>query len=213
MELIRNWLSSKQNFYVGAALYKRFGSNQALKDLLTKGATPFNQQLLLKELQKLATGEVKRTVVFQPMETVIEMPASSNKVLAALKEEWLLPYKQMNYLIQQLDRYQGDEPGFRQKRGELAQEILAKEQQCMQVWEKRDYYLQHGKLPHAPGADQKIIPTDPSDLGRAIETCKRNIRRNHKKLKDDPTNALHAQRYNEYCDWYEKLTGKKYINE
>ncbi|MFZ4705386.1 MAG: hypothetical protein ACOYMF_05200 [Bacteroidales bacterium] len=54
-EKILNWLKLDRKFKTGFSLYNQFGNNLALKTTFNRqGETPFNQQLLMEELRKLA---------------------------------------------------------------------------------------------------------------------------------------------------------------
>lgn len=209
MYAVQTWLSGQRNFYVGKSIYKTLGKNQRLKDLLEKGKTPTAEELLLKAMQDLVTAPV--TIPSTPLitKTTDEMPAGTDPVQQSIRAEWMAPYQQMNYKRHELDRYDTDSIEHIKARKKLAFEILELEQQCMKLWEKRDYYLKHGKLPDI--AEKVIeVPTDPVELGKLIESIKKNIRRNRKLQVEHPDKPVYAEKYKEYKQKFEQLTGKPY---
>lgn len=188
MELIKNWLSGKRNYFVGAILYKQFGTDQEKKKLFEGKPTLHLQQVLEQSLSELLE---KPKVVLQPTpvkKETEEMPASADAVLEALRAEWLPLYQRMNYLRHELDKWEGNSTEAIKARGPLAFEILNLEQQCMRIWERREYYLKNGTLPEVKPQKTTEIPQDPVELGKKLETLKRNIRRNKAKAKQHPDN-------------------------
>jgi hypothetical protein len=197
MELIKKWLSGKRNYLVGAVLYKQFGSDGLLKKLFEGSRTDHTQQLLEEALSALLQ---KPKEVLQPAAKkgdADEMPKSEDPVLEALRNEWLLPYQKMNYLRHELDRYLDNTEDEIAKRKALCDQILELEQQCMKTWTKRDHYMKHGQLPEVKEF-QKPIPRDPVELGKAIETAKRNIRRNKAAAEKHPDNPIYPQKAKQY---------------
>ena len=106
-----------------------------------------------------------------------------------------------------MDKYGGDNSAsVRAACNELCQQILSLEQECMQIWEKRDFYEKNGRLPDIKTKEVKI-PTDPLQLATFIQSCLRQIRR-YRLTKD--TNSKHAQLYLDYISKYKKATGNEY---
>lgn len=216
MKLITDWLASRRNYIVGAVLYRKFGTDPKLKELFSSPETPHTAARLATELEALLA---KPKVVLQapaPAAEAGEMPASQDPVLQALRNEWQPLYQQMNYLRHQLDHTRA--PGAEQDlsleapaidnspeaialRLPMVFQILELEQACMRVWERRDHYLQHGRLPEAPAAPAPVateIPQDPLEAGRFLETLKRNARRNRQLARQNPDNADYALRARDY---------------
>jgi hypothetical protein len=211
VQIIKNWLSGKQNFVVGTTLYKTFGTNEDLKKLLEKGETTFSKKQLVDELTKLVEGGKKVSVPITPMQKDTgEMPPGDDAVLIALRNEWVPLYAKMNLLRHRLDDKGNDNsPEAIAYRKPIAAEIRQLEKECNAIWEKRDYYLQNGKLPFV--TEKKFqIPTDPLELGRLAETLKKNIRRNRKLMKDQPAEPRYAQLYESYKTKFKEVTGKDY---
>ena len=216
MQILLNWLSGTQNFSVGAMLYQSFGTNQALKDLLEMGETPFAAELLAEELKKLAENGVKET----PMVTdhadldAAEMPESENEILQALKNEWQPFYQEMNLLRHELDRYGDDNSdaaiAWRKPRARKIKEL---EQQCIGIWKNRDYYEKHGKLPFTAEKHSLEIPTDAIQLAGLIGNIKKYIRRYRKLMQDKPGEPKYVQLYNDYKQQHKTVTGVEYVEK
>lgn len=213
MELIKKWLSGNRNFIVGAILYKKFGTDEKLKKLFDAKPDAYAVRRLEEELCKMATGnKATRQRAVTSIPDGAEMPESKDPVMKALRNEWLVPYKRMCYLQQELDRVTGDEsyPLYDvkninseeaiAKRKPIAFEILELEQECMKVWERSKHYEKEGKLPEVKSVDEFVIPDDPIELGKLIETTKRNIRRNKQlalKHPEEPQYPLLQKQYEE----------------
>lgn len=208
MYIIENWLNGPRNFYVGKAIYKTVGADKKLQHLLENGKTPIAEELLLKAMQKLCSSPTAPPVS-KPMETVDEMPKTADPVLNSIREEWIKPYQEMNYKRHQLDQYKGNDAAMVAKRKPLAFDILDLEQQCMKAWKKRDYYLQHGKLPDVAEV-KKELPSDPVELGKYISNLAKNIRRNKQLMKQHPDKPVYTQKYEQYKQEYIDATGSAY---
>lgn len=201
MELIQKWLSGKKNFHVGTILYKKFGTDEKLKKLFGGKPDAYLEKRLEEELKKLLQ---KPKIVLQPKVVhkieAEEMPESKDPVLKALREEWMKPYQRMKYLQHELDRHEGNTPETIATRKLIAFEILQLEQECMRTWDRRRRYLKEAKLPEVKEPGEFVIPSDPFELQRLIDTTKRNIRRNKQlaaKHSDKPQYALLQKQYEE----------------
>jgi hypothetical protein len=240
MKLIRKWLDSSRNFYVGAALYNSFGKDEHVLKVLSKGRTDISQALLVQMLEKLLISPVSieihnaavitqqvnhspgRTIPhFKDSHTPMppparpaagEMPDGDDLVLKALKNEWMAPYQRMNFLRSQLHQYGAtNDSNAIASRGEKALEILRLERECMEIWQRRDYYLENKALPDViqKGFEK---PTDPVALGSAIEATKRRIREWRTKSQANQANSHAAEKYLHYRKQYFLLTGTEYKN-
>lgn len=221
MELIHKWLSGNKNFIVGAILYKKFGTDAKLKKLFEGAHDAYKHKRLEEELRKLLQKPKLVVQVDKKLSEAGEMAESKDPVLKAIREEWTKPYQRMKYLQGELDRTAGSEsfPLYDintinskeniAKRKEIAFEILELEQECMRIWKRRNYYLQEGKLPEVKEKKYEV-PTDPVELGRKIETLKRNIRRNKEraeKFQDKPQYPLLQKQYEEELEFIMKMKG------
>jgi hypothetical protein len=206
MDLINKWLSGKKNFHVGAILYKKFGTDEKLKKLFEGKPDPYTQKRLEEALVTLA--QKPKVVLQSPSKTESdEMPASVDPVLSSIRQQWRPIYQRMNYLRHELDKYEGNSPEVIAKREPIAFEILDLEQQCMVIWKRRRHYEQHGSLPDVKPVEAPL-PDDPVELGKMIETAKRNIRRNKQYAAEYPNNPSYPQRVKNYEAELERILKK-----
>ena len=208
MLLIDRWLQGNKNFIVGKNLYDKYGTNKAIKALFDKGETPYALEMMVKELTTInEKGERPITPVNKEKAILLPMPKGSDSVFNSLEAEWRGNYARINFLRIDMDKYGGDNSAMvRAARHISCKEILKLEKECMQIWEKRDYYEKHGRL---PDMDEKEVelPTEPLQLATLIQSCLRQIRR-YRTTKD--TNSKHAQLYQDYILKYKKITGDDY---
>jgi uncharacterized protein YifE (UPF0438 family) len=204
MILIERWVNGSQNFIVGRALYNRFGSDDALKTLFAKGESAFAKEKLHHALVKIKESG-KRTPARADVHAFIAMPKGTDAVLQSIEKEWKPLYQRMNLLRHKLDQFStANSPSVQGMCKPICKEILELEQQCMALWKKRDYYEEHGQLPEVK-EEEFVMPEDPVALGKMIETLKKNIRRNKKKAKDEPSNPLYPALVKKYEDQLQKI--------
>lgn len=225
--LISKWLKSKNNFFVGSVLYEKFGTDDKLKSLFSDCTTP--DDYLKKRLEQELIDLSKKTdlpliSLSKPVQSLAtgDMPVSDDAVLKALRNEWLPLYQKMNYLRHELDRVASEEfplynadvdqpdnsPMAIAKRKPIAFEILELEQQCMLIWHKRDHYIKSGQLPEAKEKKTEL-PADPVELGKLIETLKRNVRRNKQKMDQHPDKVVYALKYQQYKAQLDEILEKQ----
>lgn len=208
MYVIEQWLKGKKSFVVGRTLYMTFAKDKAVKKLLQQGETPYAAELLERKMRELLQAPIAVATATKTKETE-EMPGSSDPVLERLRNEWQQPYQRMNYLRHQLDSYQGNSMENVAARKEIAFEILELEQQCMQIWEKRDHYLATGSLPDAKPKTPEL-PTNALELAKMLNSLKKNIGRNRSKMKQYPNVAKYALLYEDYKAQFKRITGHEY---
>lgn len=206
MELIKKWLSGSRNYHIGVVLYNQFGKDEKLKQYFKGSPDNIKQDRLAKELSALQQKPIEALLPALNSEAD-EMPESKDPALKALKNEWSPLYQRMQYLRHELDRYTGNTADVIEKRRPIAKEILQLEQDCMEIWARRDYYLKHKTLPNI-SKEEDPIPTDPVELGKKIETLKRNIRRNKKLSEQHPDNVVYAIRVKDYQEQLDKILNK-----
>lgn len=207
-DILTNWLNGSQNFIVGRAFYKYIGKDERVKELLKKGESPASKNILVDAITDIF--KLPSLIPQQKHTATDEMPGGQDIVLTALKEEWMPLYQKMNYLRTSLDKYSdSNSEDAIEYRSPIAFEILDIEKQVMFIWHKRDYYLQHGKLP-ATQTKEKEIPTDPFELGRYVENIKKNIRKNRQKMQRPGADAKYAELYQKYLGDFREVTGKDY---
>ena len=197
MILIERWLNGNQNFIVGKVLYSHFGNDRSLRELFDKGETPFAKDMLCKALKTIHEFGCRTTK--QPeIAQFMPMPAGTDKILQAIEEQWKPLYQHMNFLRHKLDQFEQDNSTpVRETRKENAATILEIERKCNLIWSKRNYYLQHGKLPEEK-EEEFTIPEDPLQLAKLIERLKRYVRKHKKNLKENPGNATYAALLTKY---------------
>jgi hypothetical protein len=205
MLLIDRWLDGNKNFYVGKNIYEKYGTNKAIRALLDKGETAYALTLLIKELIAInEKGERPAVVVDKEKAILLPMPKGGDSILKSLEAEWKPLFAQANFLRYDMDKYGGDNSAaVRAACHDSCKKILQLEQECMRIWERRDYYEKHGRLPDMD-IKEFVMPTDPLELARLLETCKRQIRR-YRVSKD--INSKHAQIYLDNLAKYKKITG------
>lgn len=232
MQLIINWLKpySTQNFIVGRALYKLFGKDPELKTLFAKGdKAPGAKEALLQALQALAAevpapaadtlaaqepADSQESCAPPPVDppapaAAPELPASPDPILKALQLEWKSKYKAMQYLRLQLERY-GKENALEVQAEcrHLCTQILALEQEIMQVWQKVDQYKATGKLEEIKEAPLEV-PADPLELAKKISSVQRYIRRHKSNATKFPSNAKYPALILKYEEQLQALTTPK----
>lgn len=213
MQIVQNWLNGPKNYYVGIAIYETIGTDDLLKELFDKGETPYSKKRLEAELRAfLDSGGTEILPQATDEQESSEMPPADDAILNAIRDEWQPLYQEMNLLRHKLDQYQGNSEQMIAERDPIAFAILELEQRCMAIWDKREHYLKHGRLPDVE-QDELAIPTDPVELGKFLENLKKNIRRNRKKMADQPGKPEYAQLYKDYKFIYQKITGNEYIEK
>lgn len=227
MQKIKEWLSGKQNFIIGRAIYRAMiSANDELIQLLDQGYSQYTHQKLVNAMQAhlepFAPIKVSNQFSRAKMEPIDDkilakpLPESINKpyidpfVVKALEKEWQIPYKKMQYLIAQLDQFgEANDPAAIASRMDLAGQILELEQQVNSVWAKKDEYEKTGHLAAAT-TDDLEIPTDPIQLAELINRIKKGIRNNKTRMQQFPDKSSYAEKYQTYKMQYFKVTGKHY---
>lgn len=205
MQIIDNWIKNGRNFIAGRAIYNTLGTDAGVKELLQQSASPFAVQRLAEELEELNSNGLHKVVVVTS--TAAEMPDDDNVVLQAFKKEWLKPYQQMQFVRHDLHKFGNSNTNEAiEYRKMQAFKILLFEQQCNEIWARRNAFAKTGELPKPTETPGVVIPTDPLLLGKFIESCKRQIRRNRLQ-KESPAAQ---QRYLHYKNLYKQATGEDY---
>jgi hypothetical protein len=214
MKIIDTWLNGTRNYIVGISIYKHSSyCKPELLQLFEKGKTAFAERKLLEELQSINNGiaEKEKPIKIIEKETQL-MPDSDNEILQALKNEWVPKYQAMNYKRHSLDKYTTNSLEDIEARKILALEILALEQECIQIWDKRDYYEQYGELPFQQKKEtEDIIPEDPIELAQFIQRQKSYIRRHRLNVELHPDKPEHAEKLATAKRLYKQATGKDYV--
>lgn len=199
MEEIRDWLKSK-DYIEGVRLYLELGNDPMLKALFTQEArTDYKAKRLERALRDLMTNPEppKAQEVIEPVK---EWPEDGDAVLKALKADAMRKFKEMQDMRSQLMGLPNDEV-----RCEMAHAILRLDDECTALFQKRDYYKAHGRLPSEPKEVELV--GDPHLAMKRMTNLQRYIRREAQALKKDPGNAAAAARrlkfikeYNHYAE-------------
>jgi hypothetical protein len=178
--------------------------------LSSEGETPFKKAKLIAEIEKLDLPEEKQQKIqVQEIAQVQEKstgnffknwPKESNKddieLSLWLKASRLL--KEIADMHSQLTLLPTDE-----ERGRMAFALLDKDDELDKVYEQRDYYQTHGRLPN----DQEIeYITDPKAIAKRLVALQRYIRREKQNLKDNPANTEAAARLARWEQEYKHYT-------
>lgn len=222
MQEIRDWLNSTKEYATGVKLYLKFGSDPILKSLFTKEAeSQFKRERLFLALKSIydnyrkpttAKAAIQRQVEKQrPPENFKYWPTVpiSDPVLSALHEQWKPIYAEMMNLSARLHEVAVLGGKDQQKALEacsMAHRVLDLDDQCDEIYAKRDHYYQHGTL---PGPLNKPEPVgDPVRWVTLMNNAERYVRQYKNKLKRDPANekiASQLQKHQEAYSNYRKL--------
>jgi len=161
MQDINAWLQSDQNYNAGLALYAKYGNSDFLKKLFADGPTPFNNQKLEAELQKLAptlpaieqTPIDSENILYEteniPALTINESRFSPDSIAEnqvrylAIKDDIGLRYRQMENNMLALD-YVNDEDILCQ----TAKQVLKLHRKIRDNWMLIDHFDEHGLFPY-----------------------------------------------------------------
>ncbi len=211
LEIIKNWLSHK-DYTDGIRLYLQYGQDKDLKRLLTSEMkSPYKEARLERALRDVLKGSevIQEEAKKEPARiSAKSWPADSarDEILQALRTQWLTYFKKMQDLRSQLLLL----PTV-QERGEAAFEILRLDALCDEIYDQRDFYNTHGKLPLKRTADSDII-IDPKKAYNRMEVLKRYIRRERKNIEQNPGNAGAIARRMKWVEEY-NMYAKKFSEE
>lgn len=161
MQDINAWLQSDQDYNTGLALYAKYGKSDFLKKLFADGPTPFNNQKLEAELQKLAPtlpateqssiepedihskpGNISALTVTDPNLSRDSIAENQVRYLA-IKDDIGLRYRQMENNMLALD-YVNDEDILCQ----TAKQVLKLHRKIRDNWMLIDHFDEHGYFPY-----------------------------------------------------------------
>jgi hypothetical protein len=223
MEAIRKWFNSAKNYTEGVALYKAHGRDEKLKRVFAiEGESEFKRKKLQEELMKLlskappASNLKPQTSNPKPQTAPAILhawPEEKDDIIMALWLEWKPLYSEMNSLQARL--YDVAKQGLndaakKNEAGEMAHRILDLSDGCDTIYEKRDHYLQHKKLPEAEKSF--VVVVDPLKMPLALSTAKRMMREYKLQLKKDPANLRAAQNLKRWEEREEYYSTKLKLN-
>lgn len=207
MEALRNWLNSARNYDEGVKLLVQYSSDAKLKRLFTTEAkSEFKQKLLLQKLQGLYTaGTTQQIVKEEQSQQVVQRvavahfgwPPEKDEVITALHAQWKPLFSELNALSSRI--YDIAKAGNKTEAGAMAHRILDLDDQCDALYDKRDYYLQHGRLPEEK-AEYPVV-TDPLKFPLALSNAQRQLREARLRLSKNPNSERIAATIKKN-EWY-----------
>lgn len=194
MDGIREWLNGTRNYDAGVQLLLQHSGNAKLKRLFTsEAASDFKRSLLGKELAALVTGAaVAKQVQEEQQQQVVQRvavahngwPQQMDEVLQALHAQWKPLFSELNALSSRL--YDVAKAGKQDEAGRMAHRILDLDDECDGIYEKRDHYLEHGKLPNQAAPGGAVV--DPLKWPLALSNAQRQLREARLRLQKAPNN-------------------------
>lgn len=198
MDDIKAWLDDR-DYEQGVNLYLKHGQDPVLKKLFTaEMETAYKRQRLERALRDILSGNQVIKPAENPLATISikawPVEAAKDDVLRALRADWLRKFKEMQDLRSQLMLMAND-----QIRGEAAHRILQLDDECDEIYQKRDYYIEHGKLPEEKHEEYIV---DPIQAAARMETLRKYLRRERLNLEKDPANVGAATRRAKFIKEY-----------
>lgn len=214
MDDVRNWLNGNKNYDEGVKLLVKYSSDERLKRLYQiEGATDFKRNRLLQELQKIYNSGAKThhspLTTHQPthhspltIANPSKWPVKMDEVVAALFQQWKPLYSERNDLCSRLyDVAKQNES----QAGKMAHRIMDLDDAIDIIYDKRDYYLQHGHLLNESKPKKFVV--DPIKMPLALANAERYVRTFKNKLKKHPENvktAAKLKQWEETVIYYKK---------
>lgn len=192
-------------------------TDEKLKRLFTMEAeSAFKKKLLTDSLKKLlSTGAEKniheKKVAENSVQSVkkahLGWPESEDQVLTALRLQWKPLFSELNNLSARL--YDISKAGIedvakRNEAGAMAHRILDLDDECDEYYAKRDYYLEHKRLPDDRNQEPAIV--DPLKLPILLHNAQRYVREFKLKVKNNPSNEKAAAKL---LKWEQKVVELK----
>lgn len=222
MESVRLWLNSKRNYTAGARLYQAFGPDASLKKFFTDDSpSAYKQKRLADEMLLLLNDVVllEEAIEEKTDEQVKRVAAETTRrsgwsdipddIEATLHEKWKPLFKEMQDLCAQLEmvaRLGLTDPAMERRAGEMVFRILKLEDMCDEIYEQRNYYKAHKKLPEQKEYGDLVV--DPMQIPKALENHKRYVRQYRNKLTKEPDNldfAKQLQKHKWFVREYKKI--------
>lgn len=206
MDDVKNWLNGTQNYDAGVKLYLQYGHDKLLRLLFTKEAeTAFKRSRLVQALKDLyqnfqhptsPKAAIQRQLQKQnPAENFKYWPPApiTDPVVMALYESWRPLYAEMMSLQARIHEVaiQGDKnPTKALEACQMTHRILDLDDQCDDIYAKRDYYYQSGQLPSLVVTTEVV--GDPVRWVTNLANHQRYVRQYKSKLVKDPKNVKYA---------------------
>lgn len=217
MDEIREWLKGPQNYETGAKLYLMYGKDNALRRIFSEPCSDFKKKKLAECLKGLITKktatdkkitETKEVAIEHISVSERKWPKEKDATLAALHEKWKPVFAEMMSLMSRIyDVAKGGltDPAMKQEAGRMAHRICDLDDECDVIYQQRDHYQQHGKLPADKGPMELVV--DIKKIPLALSNARRYIRDYKNILLKNPGNVKAAEKLKQY-EWakaeYEK---------
>lgn len=214
MNEIELWLNGPRNYIEGVDLYNRHGNSSNLKHILTvNGETPRNRETLAYELTKLSKQEIKQPVK-QVVAIYTPVPQAKQKVESRFnnKSSFQRADEEVNQIIAAKNRlYKEYVAIFHQliymneeDRRVNAHKCLDLMEEVQRLWDKIDYYDEHGRLPVIQTTEKKKV----SEMDKAELLALRNnsLRPNvsrYRRLLSDAKTGITRSKYETLLQQYE----------
>ncbi|UOR06738.1 hypothetical protein MUN82_06465 [Hymenobacter aerilatus] len=177
---VQTWLQQPADFAAGAALYAAHGTSSVYRQLFARGETSYSRQLLVRELQALATREADEAPKSPTLEIVVSAPVvpftapepqkSPTPTTSASEESVRKVRAQLKALRDERSQTHAQLTAprlARKDRLQLALRILDIGDEVLAAEERLAYVQQHGQLPPGPVATADV--TDAGELRRRLD--------------------------------------------
>lgn len=215
-ELIVKWLTSGKQYEAGVAIYLKYGKDVKLRRVFLEAETDYKRKRLEQELRNLLHStqvqeEKKEKIVVNEVQPEKQWPDAPDDVLKSLRAQWKPLYSRMCFLCDTIYDVAkaGETDSYKEQEAcKMAHEIMRLDAECDAIYEKRDYYLKHGRLPKEK--EQMELAADPIGMVKQLENAKKYVRYYRGKMKEDPKNESYPAKMNHYAKIVEEY--KKRLN-
>lgn len=210
MDDIREWLSGNRDYDAGARLYLIHGKDSLLKKVFSEPVSPFKKQKLEESLKALLSGKAETVKKIEATkETAIQRVSVGNRrwseqmdpTETALHNKWMPIYAEMMNISARLYDIAlagTKDASKKEEAGRMAHKILDLDDECDKIYEQRDYYLKHKKLPTEKGEIELVV--DPKMIPLALQNAQRYVRQYKNKLSKKPDDVNAAKKLRQY-EW------------
>lgn len=217
-DAIRQWLQGTKNYDEGVNLYLVHGKDHQLKKVFREAVSDFKRRKLIEVMKELSIGKAKveekikiekEIAIDREARAERKWPKERDAMLQALHEKWKPLFAEMMSLtarIYDVALAGKGETAKKVEAGQMAHRILDLDDMCDAIYEQRDHYLKHGKMPEKPKPLELAI--DPIKMPVALANAERYVRQYKNKLKKKPDDVKAVEKLKQY-EWavgeYKKL--------
>lgn len=212
MDDVKVWLNSPRNYDAGVKLYLQYGHDNLLKALFTREAeTAFKRSRLETALKDLYQNHQHPTSPKAALQRQLQKqnPAENFKywppypindpIVSALYEQWKPLYSEMMNLqarLADVALLAEQDSNKALESCQMVHRILHLDDQCDDIYSKRDYYYQNGALPKL--IIEEEVVGDPVRWVTNMRSAERYVRDYKAKLRKDPKNVKYAVKQKEH---------------